>query len=132
MTPGLLAFLKGQTADAGGFIPAAGNIVGGASAVLGHPAYATTVINNETILSSYFGDTDANDTVAVSPIIMADASDIFVCTWAGISVSVDQYTESLKGVVRIVADAYFDGKIRRNGSGAFLGGLKVDTAPTAV
>jgi len=132
MTPGLLAFLKGQTADAGGFIPAAGNIVGGASTVLGHPAYATTVIGNETILSSYFGDTDADDTVDVSPIIMADASDIFVCTWAGISVSVDQYTESLKGVVRIVADAYFDGKIRRNGSGAFLGGLKVDTAATTV
>lgn len=132
MTPGLLAFLKGQTADAGGFIPAAGNIVGGASTVLGHPAYASTVIDNETILSSYFGDTDANDTVAVSPIIMADASDIFLCTWAGISVSVDPYTENLKGVVRIVADAYFDGKIRRNGSGAFLGGLKVNTAPTAV
>jgi len=133
MTPGLMAFLKGQTADAGGFIPASGNITGGASTVLGHPAYATTVLSDITKLSAtYFGDSDANDTIAVSPIIMADASDIFMCSWAGISVSIDPYTEGLKGVVRIVADAYFDGKIRRNGSGALLGGLKVDTAPTTV
>ena len=78
--------------------------------------------------SAAFGDTDANDTISVSPIICADASDIFMCTWAGISINVDVYTEALKGVVRVIADAYMDGNIRRPGSAAFLGGLQVDTA----
>lgn len=135
MTPALLAHLKAQTADAGGFIPAAGNIAGGASSIMGHPAFHTTQLTALTgkLSSTFFGDTDANDTIAsVSPIIMADASDIVMCSWAGVSVSVDPFTENLKGVVRIVADAYFDGKIRRNGSGCILGGLTANTAASAV
>lgn len=135
MTPAVMAFLKGQTADAGGFMPAVGNIAGGASTIMGHAAYHTTQIDALTgkLAADFFGDADANDTLSsVSPIIMADASDIFLCTWAGISVSVDPYTENLKGVVRIVADAYFDGKIRRNGSGAILAGLTSDLAATGI
>ena len=135
MTPALMAHLKAQTADAGGFIPAAGNIAGGASTIMGHPAFHTTQLAALTakLGATFFGDADANDTIAsVSPIIMCDASDIVLCTWAGVSVSVDPYTENLKGVVRIVADAYFDGKIRRNGSGAILGGLTANTAMTGV
>jgi len=135
MTPALMAHLKAQTADAGGFIPAAGNIAGGASTIMGHPAYHTGQLAALTgkLGATFFGDADANDTIAsVSPIVMCDASDIVMCTWAGVSVSVDPFTENLKGVVRIVADAYFDGKIRRNGSGAILAGLTADTAMTGV
>lgn len=135
MTPALLAHLKAQTADAGGFIPAAGNIAGGASTIMGHPAYHTTQLDALTgkLSATFFGDADANDTIAsVSPIVMVDASDIVMCSWAGVSVSVDPFTENLKGVVRIVADAYFDGKIRRNGSGCILGGLTADTVFTGV
>ena len=135
MTPALLAHLKAQTADAGGFIPAAGNIAGGASTIMGHPAYHTTQISALTgkLAATFFGEADANDTLtSFSPILMADASDIVMCTWAGVSVSVDPFTENLKGVVRIVADAYFDGKIRRNGSGCILPGLTADLLHTAV
>ena len=80
---------------------------------MGRPAFITSNMNDETVLSAAaFGDTDADDTISVSPIICADASDIFMCTWAGISINVDVYTEALKGVVGI-ADAYMDGNIRR-------------------
>jgi len=134
MTPAVMAHLKAQTADTGGFIPAAGNIAGGASTIMGHPAFHTTQLSNLTgkLSATFFGDDDATDTIAASPIVMCDASDIVMCTWAGVSVSVDPFTENLKGVVRIVADAYFDGKIRRNGSGAILAGLTADTAATVV
>ena len=134
MTPALMAHLKAQTADAGGFIPAAGNIAGGASTIMGHPAYHTGQLAalTDQLSSTFFGDTDLTDTITSSPIVMCDASDIVMCTWAGVSVSVDPFTENLKGVVRIVADAYFDGKIRRNGSGAILAGLTADTDATEV
>ena len=125
LTPELYGHLLGQTADGGGMIQAANF----QEQLMGRPAYITTQISNETMLSAEaFGDADANDTIACSPIICADASDIFVCTWAGLSINVDIYTEALKGVVRVIADGYMDGNIRRNGSGAILGGLTADKA----
>ena len=120
--------LLAKTADAGGMIQAANF----QEQLMGRPAYITSNVKDLTILSSVLGDTDADDTIAVSPIICADASDIFMCSWAGISVNVDVYTEALKGVVRVIADAYLDGNIRRTGSGAYLTGLDADTAYTPV
>lgn len=129
LTPELYGHLLGQTADGGGMIQAANF----QEQLMGRPAYITTQISNETLLSSEaFGDADSNDTISCSPIICADASDIFVCTWAGLSINVDIYTEALKGVVRVIADGYMDGNIRRNGSGAILGGLTADKNYTTV
>ena len=128
LTPEMYGHLLGQTADGGGMIQAASF----QEQLMGRPAFISTNINDEEILSSEgFGDADANDKLDVSPIICADASDIFVCTWAGLSINVDIYTEALKGVVRVIADGYMDGNIRRTGSGAFLGGLQATTAYTA-
>lgn len=129
LTPELYGHLLGQTADGGGMIQAANF----QEQLMGRPAYITTQISNETMLSSEaFGDADANDTIPCSPIICADASDIFVCTWAGLSINVDIYTEALKGVVRVIADGYMDGNIRRTGSGAILGGLTANKNYTSV
>jgi len=129
MTPEIYGHLLGQTADAGGMIQAA-NLQ---EQVMGRPAYLSTNIADFTFLSAEaFGDADANDTIAASPVICADASDIFVCTWAGLSINVDIYTEALKGVVRVIADGYMDGNIRRTGSGAMLAGLDAATSFTAV
>ena len=115
--------LLAQTADAGGMIQAAAG-----EQVLGHPAFVTTNVKNASFETlEYFGDTDTNDTVTASPIMCVDASDIFMCTWAGLSINVDVYTEALKGVVRVIADGYMDGNIRRSGSGALAAGLTVDT-----
>jgi len=124
LSPEIYGHLLGQTADAGGMIQA-GNFQ---EQVMGHPAYTSTNVNDfafETL--EYFGDTDTSDTISASPIMCVDASDIFVCTWAGLSINVDVYTEALKGVVRIIADGYMDGNLRRAGSGAIAAGLTVDT-----
>ena len=126
--PDMYGHLLAKTADAGGMIQAANF----QEQLMGRPAYITSNVKDLTILSSVLGDTDADDTIAVSPIICADASDIFMCSWAGISVNVDVYTEALKGVVRVIADAYLDGNIRRTGSGAYLTGLDADTEYTEV
>ena len=124
--PDMYGHLLAKTADAGGMIQAANF----QEQLMGRPAFITTNMNDETVLSSAaFGDADANDTISVSPIICADASDIFMCTWAGISINVDVYTEALKGVVRVIADAYMDGNIRRPGCAAFLGACRL-TLPT--
>jgi HK97 family phage major capsid protein len=125
MSPEIYGHLLGQTADAGGMIQA-GNFQ---EQVMGHPAYTSTNVNDflfETL--EYFGDTDTSDTISATPIMCVDASDIFVCTWAGLSINVDVYTEALKGVVRVIADGYMDGNLRRAGSGAIAAGLTVDTA----
>lgn len=125
LTPEMYGHLLGQTADAGGMIQAANF----QEQMLGHPAYTSTNIADfafETL--EYFGDSDTADTITASPIMCVDASDIFVCTWAGLSINVDTYTEALKGVVRVIADGYMDGNLRRAGSGAIAAGLTVDTA----
>ena len=123
MSPEIYGHLLGQTADAGGMIQAAAG-----EQVLGHPAFVTTNVKNASFETlEYFGDTDTNDTITASPIMCVDASDIFMCTWAGLSINVDVYTEALKGVVRVIADGYMDGNIRRSGSGALAAGLTVDT-----
>lgn len=123
MSPEIYGHLLAQTADAGGMIQAAAG-----EQVLGHPAFVTTNVKNATFETlEYFGDTDTNDTLVASPIMCVDASDIFMCTWAGISINVDVYTEALKGVVRVIADGYMDGNIRRVGSGALAAGLTVET-----
>jgi HK97 family phage major capsid protein len=129
LTPEMYGHLLGQTADGGGMIQAASF----QEQLMGRPAYISTGIANESVRSQpAFGDGDGNDTINVSPVICADASDIFVCTWAGLSINVDVYTEALKGVVRVIADGYMDGNIRRVGSGAFLGGLESNTTYTTV
>jgi len=123
MSPEIYGHLLAQTADAGGMIQAAAG-----EQVLGHPAFVTTNVKNASFETlEYFGDTDTADTVTASPIMCVDASDIFMCTWAGISINVDVYTEALKGVVRVIADGYMDGNIRRVGSGAIAAGLSTDT-----
>lgn len=128
LTPEMYGHLLGQTADAGGMIQAANF----QEQLMGRPAYITSQIADETILASVMGETDADDTIAVSPIICADVSDIFVCSWAGLSINVDVHTQALKGVVRVVADGFMDGDLRRNGSAAFAPGLLVDTPHTGV
>jgi HK97 family phage major capsid protein len=123
LAPEIYGHLLGQTADAGGMIQAAAG-----EQLLGHPAFVTTNVKNASFETlEYFGDTDTADTVTASPIMCVDASDIFMCTWAGLSINVDVYTEALKGVVRVIADGYMDGNIRRVGSGAIAAGLAQDT-----
>jgi HK97 family phage major capsid protein len=43
-------------------------------------------------------------------------SDLFACSWGGLDVTLDPYSGSSAGNVKIVVDNYFDAKVRRSGS----------------
>ena len=85
------------------------------------------------VAQTYFSNvTDANDTLECRPIIFLDPADIFFAVFGGLDVTVDPYTDAHKGQVRLIADYYADGAIRRTGSGRVMHGLTVTTTPTTV
>ena len=129
MDPAMAASLKGVSQSAGGMILNMNN------EILGYPVFTSTNVAKQTVVAqTYFTSTitDANDTVECRPIFFLDPADIFFAVFGGLDVTVDPYTDAHKGQVRLIADYYADGAIRRLGSGRVLHGLTVDTAPTAV
>jgi HK97 family phage major capsid protein len=129
MDPTMAAALKGVSQSAGGQILNVGN------EILGYPVFTSTNVATATVVAqTYFTSTitDANDTVATRPIFFLDPADIFYATFGNLDVTIDGFTEAHKGVVRLIADYYADGAIRRTGSGRVLHGLTVDTTPTTV
>lgn len=129
MDPTMAAALKGVSQSAGGQILNVGN------EILGYPVFTSTNVANQTVVAqTYFTSTitDANDTVVTRPIFFLDPADIFYATFGNLDVTIDGFTEAHKGVVRLIADYYADGAIRRNGSGRVLHGLTANTTPTTV
>lgn len=51
--------------------------------------------------------------VAGKGVIMGNWSDLVIGQWGGIDLTVDPYTQAAKGMVRLVINAYFDAKPRR-------------------
>ena len=51
--------------------------------------------------------------VSSDKVYFGDWSQAMFCTWAGISVLVDPYTQATSGLVRIVADMYCDVGVRQ-------------------
>jgi HK97 family phage major capsid protein len=49
-------------------------------------------------------------------IILGDFSDYIIGQWGGIDLTIDPYTQATAGKVRLVINAYFDAKPRRNSS----------------
>lgn len=129
MDPTMAAFLKGVESSAGGTVANIGN------QVLGYNVFTSTNATQKTgVAQTFFGSTitDANDTVSYRPIYFLDPADIFLAVFGTLDVTIDPYTSAHTGVVRLIADYYADGAIRRTGSGRFLPGLSVATTPTTV
>ena len=128
MDPTMAAALKGVSQSDGGQILNVGN------EILGYPVFTSTNVSNQTVVAqTYFSNvTDADDTLACRPIMFLDPADIFFAVFGGLDVTVDPYTDAHKGQVRLIADYYADGAIRRTGSGRVLHGLTVTTTPTTV
>ena len=128
MDPTMAAALKGVSQSAGGQILNVGN------EILGYPVFTSTNVGNKTVVAkTYFSNvSDVNDTLACRPIMFLDPADIFFAVFGGLDVTVDPYTDAHKGQVRLIADYYADGAIRRAGSGRVLHGLTADTVPTTV
>lgn len=51
--------------------------------------------------------------VVAKGMAYADWANLVVAQWGGISITVDPYTQSVGGKVRLVVDAFFDAKMRR-------------------
>ena len=51
--------------------------------------------------------------VAGKGVVMGNFSDYVIGQWGGIDLTVDPYTQAAKGKVRLVINAYFDAKPRR-------------------
>ena len=131
MDPTMAAALKGVSQSAGGQIANVGN------EVLGYPVFTSTNVANQVVVGqTYFtictAIADANDTISTRPIFFLDPADIFFATFGNLDVTIDGFTEAHKGVVRLIADYYAAGKIRRTGSGRVLHGLTANSGLTSV
>ena len=58
-------------------------------------------------------DVLCSSAVAANGVLFGNFSDYVICQWGGISLTVDPYTQAANGKVRLVVNAYFDGKPRR-------------------
>ena len=57
-------------------------------------------------------DTPFGDVAAIGGILYGDFSNVFWATWGGLSLTVDPYSGVSAGTVKIVADSFFDVKLR--------------------
>ena len=128
MDPVMAAYLKSVSQSAGGTILNVGN------EILGYPVFSSTNVASQTVVAkTYFsGITDADDTLACRPIFFVDASDLFIAQFGGLDVTIDPYTLSHNGVIRLISDYYADGHVRRAGSVQVLAGLTGAVTPTTV
>ena len=128
MDPTMASFLKQVSQSSGGAILNSGN------EILGYPVFTSTNAATQTVVAdTYFsGITDTNDTISIRPIFFLDPADIFYAVFGQLDVTIDPYTSAHTGVVRLIADYYADGAIRRTGSGRILAGLTANTTPTTV
>ena len=128
MDPVMAAYLKSVSQSTGGTILNVGN------EILGYPVFSSTNVETQTVVAkTYFsGITDEDDTLACRPIFFVDASDLFIAQFGGLDVTIDPYTLSHNGVIRLISDYYADGHVRRAGSVQVLAGLTGAVTPDAV
>ena len=96
VSPTAKATLRTVSKDSGSgqFIMANGEIEG-------LPVYSTSAVYDTTNSAAWKG------------VALANWSDLLICQWGGIDLTVDPYTQAANGKVRIVVNAYFDAKFRR-------------------
>ena len=125
MDPTMASFLKGVESSAGGQVANLNNNV------LGFPVFTSTNVKQQTVVAdTYFsGISSTTNETDIRPILFLDPSDIFYAVFGGLDVTVDPYTDAHKGQVRLIADYYADGAIRRVGSGRILAGLTANATP---
>jgi HK97 family phage major capsid protein len=127
MDPTMAAYLKGVESSAGGQVANLNNNV------LGYPVFTSTNVETQSVVAkTYFdGITSSTNTTTIRPVLFLDPSDIFYATFGNLDVTVDPFTSAHTGVVRIIADYFSAGSIRRAGSGRILAGLTANATPSA-
>ena len=91
---------KGIANDTGDFLMSEDNMING------YPVLVTNSIG-----SGYGSGADGN------LVVFGNWRDLCICQWGGYDITVDPYTYSINGMVRIVINAYFDAKGLRGDGG---------------
>ena len=128
MDPTMAAYLKGVSQSAGGAILNVGN------QVLGYDVFSSTNVGQKTVVADTYcsGIADADDTIGIRSIYFVDPSDLFIAKFGGLDVTIDSYTLAHQGTIRLIANMYANGNVRRSGSVQVLGGITANTTPTTV
>jgi len=126
MDPTMSSYLKGVESSAGGQVANLNNNV------LGFPVFTSTNVKQQTVVAdTYFSGIASTTTETdIRPILFLDPADIFFAVFGNLDLTIDPFTQAHTGVVRLVADYYADGAIRRTGSGRILGGLTANATPS--
>ena len=128
MDPTMASYLKSVSQSSGGAILNVGN------EILGYPVFHSTNVAQQTkVAKTYFdGISDADDTIAFRPIYFVDPSDVFIARFGGLDITIDALTNAHLGSIRLIANMYANGNVRRAGSIQILAGLTAATTPTTV
>jgi len=128
MDPTMASYLKSVSQSSGGAILNVGN------EILGYPVFHSTNVAQQTkVAATYFsGISDANDTIEFRPIYFVDPSDVFIARFGGLDITIDALTNAHLGSIRLIANMYANGNVRRAGSIQLLAGLTANTTPTTV
>ena len=126
MDPTMASYLKGVESSAGGQVANLNNNV------LGFPVFTSTNVKQQTVVAdTYFsGIASTSNETDIRPIMFLDPADIFFAVFGNLDLTIDPFTQAHTGVVRLVADYYADGAIRRTGSGRILAGLTANATPS--
>ena len=128
MDPTMAAHLKGVELSTG-----SGLVLNQGNQVLGYQVFSSTNVAQQHVdADPYFsGITSTTNDVDIRPIFFVDPSDLFIAQFGGIDITVDPYTLSHQGTVRLIADYYANANVRRAGSVRVLAGLTVNQDPAA-
>lgn len=80
------------------------------------PSIDLSAVNASVVLDAGADVALGANFAAVYFLYYGQFSDLFACTWGGLDVTIDPYSGSSAGNVKIVVDNYFDAKVRRAGS----------------
>lgn len=123
MTPAVAAALmQAGSTGTGGNAALVGNNLFGHNAIwtANIPTLTGTNVHADAVLVGGAADVDLGASFISDVMFYGDFSQIFWATWGGLSLTVDPFSGASSGTVKIVADQYFDARLRESGHIGFM------------
>ena len=89
------------------------------------PRLVGTNVHADAVMTLADADVDLGSGFKSDIIFFGDFSHLFWATWGGLSLTIDPFSGASSGTVKIVADQYFDAKLRHAAAVGFM--LSSDT-----
>lgn len=84
------------------------------------PRLNGTNVHADTVMTLADADVDLGAGFVSDLMFFGDFSHLFWATWGGLSLTIDPFSGASAGTVKIVADQYFDAKLRHPGAVGFM------------